>query len=154
MQNAKVTFLALITVVSVALASPAFATNSTEETSREEVRREVSDAIEAIKGYSIEQRNQALRQARTMLDSLDSRIDQLEDRLRQDWDRMSEATRNRTAKTLRKLREKRNELAEWYGSLRHGSSNAWDEIKQGFSDAYSELQTAWEKADREFGPKE
>lgn len=154
MQNVRVAFLASITVVSVALASPTQAADSTDKTSPAEVRREVSQAIEAIKGYSIDQRDQALRQARSMVDRLDARIDRLEKRLRHSRDEMSEATRNKTAETLRQLRKKRNRLAEWYDRLRHGSSNAWDKIKQGFSDAYSEVQAAWEEADREFASKQ
>lgn len=154
MQNVRGTFLALTTIVSVALASPAHAADSTKETSRAEVQREVSQAIEAIKGYSIDQRDQALQKARSMLDRLDARIEQLERGIRQNWDEMSETTRNKTSETLSQLRKKRNQLAEWYGSLKHGSGNAWDEIKQGFSDAYSELQAAWKKADRELVTKE
>lgn len=51
---------------------------------------------------------------------------------------------------LQAIKEKRNEVAEWYGGLKHSSSASWEEVKKGFSKSYKALADAFEKAAREF----
>ena len=41
-------------------------------------------------------------------------------------------------------------LAEWYGGLKHSSSNAWEDVKTGFLESYHQLQGAFDKAAQEF----
>lgn len=154
MKNMKITLSVLIAVVFAAVVSSVLGAGTTDEATREEVRKEISEAIDAIQGYSVEQRDEALHQGRKMLNSLDARIERQEERLRQQWHKMTDSTRQQTKATLRDLKEKRNDLAEWYGGLRHSSGHAWEGIKKGFTDAYSELQTAMDNAEREFETKE
>lgn len=63
---------------------------------------------------------------------------------------MSQAAREKTRENLKTLRKKRNQLAEKYGSLKASSTSAWEEMKQGFSQAYEALGDAWAKALDEF----
>jgi hypothetical protein len=65
---------------------------------------------------------------------------------------MSEQARQKASSTTKELKQKRTELAEWYGGLKHGSKNAWEEIKAGFSQAYTEMKKAWENADNQKSP--
>jgi hypothetical protein len=51
---------------------------------------------------------------------------------------------------MKALRRQRTGVAEWYGSLKTSSSDAWEHIKKGFSDAYESLSEAWEKPEKEF----
>ena len=67
---------------------------------------------------------------------------------------MNEATRKEACENLRALRKQRNQVAEWYGSMKTSSADAWDHMKKGFSDAYKALEDAWEKSEKEFSPKE
>jgi hypothetical protein len=41
-------------------------------------------------------------------------------------------------------------VAEKYGSLKASSTSAWEEMKQGFSEAYEDLSDAWAKSVNEF----
>ena len=41
------------------------------------------------------------------------------------------------------LREKRDELAQWYEEMKDGSADAWDEISTGVGNAWNSLSEAW-----------
>ena len=62
---------------------------------------------------------------------------------------MSKTTRSETRMNLRALRRMQNQVAESYGSMKSSSSEAWDHLKKGFSDAYQVLEDAWEKPEKE-----
>jgi len=85
------------------------------------------------------------------LENLDQRIDALETRMLDQWDEMDQATRSRMRASLQALREQRTHVAEWYGSLKSSSADAWGQIKQGFSEAYRTLGEDWQKSETEIG---
>ena len=115
-----------------------------------EVKQEVADAGHAIKDYSVQQRDQAVEKVKSALDDMDARIDRLETRMHENWQRMDQAAREKEREALKELRLRRNQVAEWYGGLKYGSSKAWDHMKKGFSDSYDALRMSWEKAEREW----
>ena len=121
-----------------------------EKTTGKEVKKEVQEAAEVIKNYSIEQRDEAVKNTKATLDKMDRRIDQMESDLNERWESMTVSAREQTQKSIRALKQKRNEVAEWYGGLKHGSANAWEEIKTGFSNAYEALGDALNKAEKDF----
>ena len=123
-----------------------------EQTSADDIRRETAELLQALKSYGAEQRDEALDKSRSALDSLDRRIEALESRMLEQWDEMDAAARARTRESLQALREQRTRVAEWYGSLKSGSANAWEHIRQGFSSAYEAMLEAWEKSEHELRP--
>jgi hypothetical protein len=70
------------------------------------------------------------------------------------WGKMNEAARKEARENLRALRKQRNQVAEWYGSMKTSSADAWGHIKTGFFDAYKALEDVWKKSEKEFGSKE
>jgi chromosome segregation ATPase len=128
-----------------------YAQSSEEKTSIEEVKQETQDLIQALEAYTADQRDEAVQRASTALNNLDERIDALEKRIDDNWDQMNKAAREKARANLKALRKKRNEVAEWYGSLKTSSTDAWEHMKKGFSDAYKALGDAWEKSEKEFG---
>jgi chromosome segregation ATPase len=143
----------LIPVVAVALiiifVMPAFG----EKTTKKKMKEEVLEATEMIKKYSVEQRDEAVKSMKSTLNDMDNRIEEMESDLNEKWGRMSKSAREQKQKSIRALKKKRNEVAEWYGGLKHGSANAWNEIKSGFSNAYKALGEAMNKAESSL-PKE
>lgn len=137
-------------IASLGISPVCFAATSDQETSIEEVRQEASELAEALKNYTIEQRDEAASASKAALDSLDERIDALQARVDEEWDQMSQAVRQETRENLKKFRDQRNRAAEWYGGMKASSASAWGEMKQGFSNAYGELTKAWEKAEEDF----
>lgn len=117
----------------------------------EQVEQEVADAAEAIKDYSAEQRDEATKEVEEALRVLDDRMQELQASIDAQWDDMSVTARKKARQTMDYLSEQRNKVAEWYGGLRHGSDQAWEEMKMGFSNAWGELEKAWSDARQEYG---
>jgi hypothetical protein len=124
------------------------------QTTAKQVRQEVADAAEAIKNYTADNRDEAANKAKSALDALDARISALEAQIDRNWDKMDKAARERARNTMKALHEQRVQVAEWYGSLKNSTADAWEHTKNGFSDAYKSLRTAWEKAEREYQTEE
>jgi hypothetical protein len=133
-------------MASMALAAPATPPKKTTQ----DVEKKVTDAIAAIKTYAIDQRDEALQKAKTVMDDMDARINDLESRFSQKKDQMDRAAREQAASDLSTLRKGRNKVAEWYGGLKHGSSQAWEDVKTGFSKSSQDLQEGFKKAYDDF----
>lgn len=118
----------------------------TKEPQAQQTRKEVDGAIDAIRTYSIERRKDAVDRARQATQELDRGAAELQDQLDRGWDRMSQATRARSRETMNDLRQRRRDLAEWYGGIQHGSAEAWTEVKDGFIRSYREMAEALKKA--------
>ena len=108
------------------------------------------DVSKAIKGYTVTQRDEAVKSAKAAMDELDASIRRLERKTASEWDKMDEAARRKARATLDALHRQRNELSEWYGGLKHSSAEAWDEVKNGFSKSYDTLRGAFGKARKAF----
>jgi chromosome segregation ATPase len=121
------------------------------ETSIEEVKQETHDLIQTLNAYTVDQRDEAIHKTKAALVNLDKRIDELEASVDKSWDKMDKAAREKARASLKALRKQRTQVAEWYGSLKSSSGDAWEHMKKGFSDAYKALNEAWEKSEKEFG---
>ena len=126
------------------------AETSGNKTTAKDVSRKVDDAGQAIKNYTVAQRDEAIKKARIALDDLDVRIGRMERKLDNEWDRMDQAARKKARATLNALRRERNEAAEWYGGLKHSSAEAWEQVKAGFVKSYEVLKESFTKAGKEF----
>ena len=112
-----------------------------------EVQSEIAEALNAIKTYGYQERDQALKKADQLLLKLDTRIDAQEAQMREDWQDMTETAREKASKSLERLKLSRDKLGTQYETLTQGSEAAWDELKDGFYNAYDELRAAWDNAD-------
>jgi hypothetical protein len=116
------------------------------KTSAKELSRKAGEAGRAIKDYTVGQRDEALTQAKAALDDVDARIRRMERKLDNEWDKMDQAARKRSRAALNALRRERGELAEWYGGLKHGSAESWEQVKAGFVKSYEALRESFAKA--------
>jgi predicted nucleic acid-binding Zn-ribbon protein len=123
-----------------------------QQTTTSKVKQDVAEAIQAIKNYSVEQRDEAVKKAKEAVDDLDARIDRVQARLDKTGKKMSQAAHQEATATLKALRKERTEVAEWYGGLKHGAAATWEEVKGGFLKSYQALQDGVSKAEREFSP--
>ncbi len=145
---------ALLLISAIAATPPCYAQTDNSNTSIEEVKTGAQDLLKTLGSYTADRRDEAVQKAQEGLHELDQRIDTLEARIDKNWGKLSEATRKETRKNLRALRKQRNQVAEWYGSMKTSSADAWDHMKKGFSDAYQALENAWEKSEQEFKSNE
>lgn len=120
------------------------------ETSFEDVKEETKEAISTLRAYSVNQRDQAIQDAKATLDRLDQRLDSLESKIDSEWTEMTEGARQNARETVQSLRKQRLQLSEWYGSMKSSSDAAWEELKTGFVGAYQELEDAWQEAAKKF----
>src|SRR6056297_681135 len=79
--------------IAALLATPAAAQDTSALTTAEEVRTEISEAMDAIAAYSEQERAQALTEAREALTQLDAEIERREQAMRDNWADMSGAAR-------------------------------------------------------------
>lgn len=149
MKTRMITLLMFL-IVAFCFMSQSFAQADNDKTTMQDVKQETQELISALKGYSIDQRDEAIQKTEQALKNLDKRIDAFEARIDKNWDQMSKAVRDKTRANLKALRKQRTDLAERYGSWKHSSADAWEHMKQGFSDAYQAVEDAWEKAESEF----
>jgi len=127
---------------------------SGDGTELDEVKHEWAQTVEALKAYTAVQRDAAVARAKQTLDAMDTRLEQLESRTQQEWDSLSQSARETREATLRTIRMQRNEAAEWYGGMKHGSAEAWESVKQGFIASYGTLNDAFGTAWSEFTEQE
>ena len=147
----KIVHLMLTAALVLAVAPfSAAAQPSTDKTTPKEVKDKVAAAAEAIKNYSVDQRDEAVKRAKEILDDLDARIARLDSRLNDRWERMDQTARKKMSAALAALRKQRNDAAEWYGGLKHSSANAWEDVKKGFLRSYHNLRKSFDKARHEY----
>lgn len=142
--------LTMITVMALCFIPLAQAQSGNDTTTAQDVKKETQELINTLKQYTIDQRDQAVREADQALEKLDGRLDELESRVDRNWNQMTQAARQKARANLKTLRQQRNELAEWYGSFKNSSADAWEQMKKGFSDAYQTISDSWEKAKSEY----
>ena len=127
------------------------ATTAGSKTSLEDVKKESRDLIQALKGYSVAQRDEAIAKIKEALAHIDQRINALEITIGKNWDKMDKEAQEKTRASLAELRKERTVVAELSDSLKSGSVDAWEDIKKGFSDAYVDFNADLEKFESEFG---
>jgi len=107
-------------------------------------------ALDSLQDYSVDQRDAAVAKAGETLEQMDEQLAALQQRTDAEWAAMSAEARMTRTRLMRDLAAKRNELAEWYGGMKHSSAQAWGDVKDGFVDAYERLEIAWLEAVDEF----
>jgi Skp family chaperone for outer membrane proteins len=136
--------------LALALAAMTQTSLADDRTTAKDVGKKVDDAGKAIGSYTVAQRDQALKSARTALADLDARMRRMERKIDAGWDKMDAAARKKARATLSALHKERDEVAEWYGGLKHSSAEAWDEVKGGFVKSYEGLKESFAKAAKEY----
>ena len=147
----KITALTLFLALLLACAPMSFAADDTgAKTTGKDVARKVDETAGAIKDYTVEQRDEALKSAKNALVEADARIDHYESEMGKNWDKMNASARKHAQETMKMLRRQRQDLSESYGELKRSSSNAWDEVKSGFVKSYDALRDSFSRAAKEF----
>jgi len=142
--------LSMITVMTLCFMPIAQAQSGNDTVTAQDVKKETQEVINTLQQYTADQRDQAVKEAKQALKKLDGRIDELESRVDNNWDKMTQAARQKARANLKALRQQKNELADRYGSFKNSSAGAWGQMKKGFSDAYQAMNDSWEKAKSEY----
>ncbi|OOV88366.1 hypothetical protein BTA35_0202295 [Oceanospirillum linum] len=141
-----ITSFLLLSVASFSMAANKEDTNVTAQ----DIRQETADVVETLQAYTEDQQQEAVQTARQVMQRADERINQLEAQIDNRWDQLSKPARKETQAALRELRQERNQLSEWYGSMKESSKGAWSEMRNGFNKAYQSMSDAWQDAQEEY----
>lgn len=134
------------------LAAPALAEqNNRSNMTATEVRQEFAEAFSALTAYGYQERDQALQEIEKTLLRLDREIEKQEAKLKENWQDMKEDAREKVTQSMKNLRKSRDRVEAQYEALKQGSEEAWEELNEGFADAYSDFDAAWENAGTEQG---
>jgi len=150
--NAKIyqSTLASLMVITFSCGMDFAAQAATDKTTMQDVKKEMAETAETIKHYSADQRDEALNKAKAIMDDLDAKIDKLESSIHKQWGAMDQAARHKAQAALDRLKRQRKEMAESYNALQESTAGAWEHVKKGFADSYTDLHDAWQKAEKEF----
>ena len=126
------------------------ATKSAPTTKQEQMNKDVDEAVESIRAYSIEQRNVALGNAQRAQSEIDRGIGDMQRNINVHRGRMTASVRHQADATMADIRKRREDLSSWYGRMHHDSGQAWGDVKNGFVDSYHGISEALRKARVEF----
>ncbi|HET7200450.1 MAG TPA: hypothetical protein VFI80_06520 [Burkholderiales bacterium] len=118
-------------------------------TTAKDISRKADDTARAVKNYTVQQRDEAIKSAKSALDDLDARLRSLDRKVDREWDKMDQAARKKARTAQGALRRERDDVAEWYGGLKHGSAESWEEVKDGFVKSYEALKKSFVKTRKE-----
>lgn len=133
------------------VAATAFAQSASEdEVTYQELKKEMKEAGEAIKGYSAKQSKEAVRTVKSSIHKMDAYIERMQARLDANAEKMDDAARRKARASLEAIKKQRNEVAQWYERMKDSSADAWEEVKAGFLKSYRSLVNAFDRAGDEF----
>lgn len=127
-------FIAVLSLLAVLVTSL-----SQADTKGEAAKEEIREAATAIGDYTAEQKDAAVAKAKELMDKLDDQIHVWEGRFEENWQDLKKSSQENYKTSMQELRKKRNDLSEWYGSMKHSSADAWEEVKKGFTDTYDQM---------------
>ena len=94
------------------------------------------------KSYSVEKKNEAVAHGKKAMSDIDVKIKDLEAQVGRD----TSAAKADAQRQMKELKGKQAETSKKLDELGKASASSWDATKQGFADAYKDLQKSYEKA--------
>jgi DNA repair exonuclease SbcCD ATPase subunit len=141
--------IGLLTLGILSGVTPAVA--KSQEVTIKDVQKEARVFLDTIASYSQAEKDDMKSQIRHQLKKIEKRTTKMEDRIEAKWDKMDSKTRKDIRLKLKQLRERRVKLQEKYEDLRDAGADSWGVLKQGFADAYMDLQESWEALESRIG---
>ncbi len=133
----------LVGIATLWLAQPAMAA---AQTTAADVSKQTSETWNTIKSYSVDKKNDAVAYGKQLMKDTDAKITQLEAKA----SKASGEAKARYEKELKELKVTRANAAAKLDKMEKESGKAWNDAKQGFADAYRDLQNAYHKAVGQF----
>ena len=103
---------------------------------------QTSTQTSADKSYSVEKKNEAVAHGKKAMSDIDAKIKDLEAQVGRD----TSAAKADAQRQMKELKGKQAETSKKLDELGKASASSWDATKQGFADAYKDLQKSYDKA--------
>ncbi len=114
--------------------------------SAKEVQQEISNALQAAKSYSFQQKDEYQQKLRQVVDRVDVQINQLQDQAA----RAGEEAKKKYSEQIDQLRRLRDKTESQIQRVKSATPQAWDDLKSGISSALEDLGKAFEKVGERF----
>src|SRR5262245_48318056 len=111
------------------------------QTTAKDVSKKTAEAVDTLKSYSVEKKNDAVAYGRNLLKETDADIKRLERAAAKG----SEETKAQFKQEVKKLKASRKAAAEKLDTMGKASSDAWGDAKNAFADAYKVLRNGFDK---------
>jgi hypothetical protein len=112
------------------------------QTTAGDVSKKASEAWGTVRSYTAEKKDDAVTYGRKLVRDTDRQISSLEHRAAS----ASGEAKVELEHELKELKAKRAVAAKKLDEMGKASSSAWDEAKNGFADAYKDLQRSYQRA--------
>lgn len=133
-----------VTLAILAIALGAFLTHAAPaagQTSAKDAAQKTGEAADAIKGYTVEKKNEAVAYAKKLVSDLDAKIKDLEAQVSRD----TSAAKADGQRQLKELKATRGKTAKKADELGRASAESWDSVKHGFAESYKDLHKAYDE---------
>jgi hypothetical protein len=119
-----------------------------QDTMEQNQRQLAWNALQNLQNMSANHHSQAADEARKVVNAMDHRIGALEGQVGDacESDGLTVSEEERRDDMLREIRTKRMTLEKWYGGIEYSSGNEWKTVKQGFTNAYFDLNNYFGEA--------
>ena len=107
-----------------------------------DVSKKAAEAWATVKSYSAEKKEEAMAYGRNLVRETDRQIDSLEKQAA----KASGEAKAQLERELKDLKAKRAVAAKKLDEMGKAGNAAWDEAKDGFADAYRDLERGYQKA--------
>ncbi len=116
-----------------------------------ELEQEAMELRQSILTATEDERAAIAEQASEVMSKFDRRIDALGDNISEQRADMSAAAKEYSDELMTSLQDQREDVSEWMGELRAGTSDTWDHVVYQFSSAYDAFYESWEDVESNFG---
>ena len=101
-----------------------------------------ADTWDNVKSYTVEKKDEALAYGKKLVRETDREIEALERKA----SKSSGEAKAQFQRDVKELKAKRKEASKKLDEMGKATAGAWDEAKNGFADAYKDLQDSYDKA--------
>jgi len=101
-----------------------------------------ADAWDDVKSYTVEKKDEAVAYGRKLVRQTDREIKELDHKA----SKASGEAKTQFQSDMKELKAKRKEASKKLDEMGKATGAAWDEAKNGFADAYKDLQDSYHKA--------
>jgi preprotein translocase subunit SecF len=134
---------AVIFVAALALVFPLAAL---AQTSGKDMAKKTEDAVEAIRGYTVEKKNEAVAHGKKVLRDIDGQLKRMDAQTAKATGEVKVAAQQQ----MQELKAKRKDVAAKLDEMGKATAASWDTVKNGFADAVKDLHGAYDKAVAQF----
>ena len=136
----KVTMLVLGTTLSL------FTFAGSAHSADTNIAEEWQEFVDELAEYSVQQRDQAVDFGKQQLEKMDNNIAALEQDMSTGITGLKQESQQQRKEMLKAIKQNRKDLVTWMEKMKSSGEASWDEITDGFSDAYKKLANSLENA--------